>query len=127
MPLKSRVDKVNATPQLCIQVQERTKQEIEREENLSDLAVSSQCTEVCGTNHSARSCLKICLVEVYKKGQSEHAVNIYAILDNQSNHSFRILSLRTCTGVMEMMGKKAHGFQIEASSGDVSIDLPSLI
>lgn len=67
---------------------------------------------------------------------------MYAVLDDQSNcslaHSeffdlFNIqssphpYSLRTCAGVMEMIGRKAHGFQIKASSGGVSIDLPPLI
>ncbi len=122
--------------------QERTEQESEKEEKLSDsAAIDSQCTEVCGMNQSARSCSKICLVKVYKKGQPEHAVSMYAILDDQSNRSlvrseffdlFDIqssphpYSLRTCAGVMEMIGRKAHGFQ-KASSGSVSIDLPPLI
>lgn len=119
--------------------QECTEQETEKQENLSDLAaVISQCTEICGTNQPACSCSKICLVKVYKKV----AVNMYAILDNQSNRSlahseffdlFDIqsiphpYSLRTCAGVIEMTGRKAHEFQIEACSGGVSIDLPPLI
>lgn len=37
--------------------QERTEQESEKEEKLSDsAAIDFQCTQVCGMNQSARSC-----------------------------------------------------------------------
>lgn len=95
--------------------QEHTEQESEKEEDLSDsAAINWQCTGVCGTNQSARSCSTICLVKVYKKNQPQHAVSMYAILDDQSNCSlarseffdfFDIqtnphpYSLSTCAGV----------------------------
>ncbi|KAJ8349307.1 hypothetical protein SKAU_G00244370 [Synaphobranchus kaupii] len=104
--------------------------------------VSSTCTEVCGQGLMGRSCSKICLVRVYPRGQHDRTVNMYAILDDQSNRSlarpdlFDIFSiksspapysLRTCAGLLEMTGRKAEGFCVEAVSGGVSIDLPSLI
>ncbi|XP_038062985.1 uncharacterized protein LOC119733659 [Patiria miniata] len=104
--------------------------------------VNSQCTEVCGEGLSAKSCAKICLVKVYPQDQPESAVEMYAVIDDQSNRSlaksdffdqFDIrsspspYSLRTCAGVTEMTGRKADGFQIEAVNGGVSLPLPPLI
>lgn len=67
---------------------------------------------------------------------------MYAVLDDQSNRSlarsefyelFNIqslstpYSLRTCSGLMDMAGRKAEGFQIEAENGGISVSLPPLI
>lgn len=49
--------------------------------------VTSRCTEVSVEDLPARSCAKICLVEVFPQGQKECSVKMYAILDNQSNRS----------------------------------------
>lgn len=49
--------------------------------------VTSRCTEVCGGGLPARSCAKICLVQVFPQGQRERLVKMYAILDDQSNRS----------------------------------------
>ena len=49
--------------------------------------VTSRCTEVCGDGLPARSCAKICLVQVFRQGQRERSVKMYAILDDQSNRS----------------------------------------
>ncbi|KAJ8364971.1 hypothetical protein SKAU_G00138020 [Synaphobranchus kaupii] len=49
--------------------------------------VSSTCTAVCGQGLMGRSCSKICLVRVYPRGQRDRSVNMYAILDDQSNRS----------------------------------------
>lgn len=50
-------------------------------------AVTSKCTDICGTTVRGRSCSKICLVRVYPAGQRERAVKAYAVLDEQSNKS----------------------------------------
>ncbi|XP_062415794.1 uncharacterized protein LOC119194889 [Pungitius pungitius] len=104
--------------------------------------VTSKCTEVCGEGPHARSCAKISLVRVFPKGQREHSVKMYAILDDQSNRSlarseffqhFGIQGglspylMRTCAGTTEMVGRKAAGFQVEAMNGEVCFDLPPLI
>ena len=104
--------------------------------------VTSRCTEVCGDGLPARSCAKICLVQVFPRGERERAVKMYAIIDDQSNRSlarsefFQLFGihgspapylLRTCAGTTEMAGRKAVGFQIEAVDGPVSLDLPPLI
>lgn len=104
--------------------------------------VTSRCTEVCGDGLPARSCAKICLVQVFPRGERERAVKMYAIIDDQSNRSlarsefFQLFGihgspapylLRTCAGTTEMAGRKAVGFQIEAVDGPVCLDLPPLI
>lgn len=108
----------------------------------SSSAVSSLCTDVCGSNIAAKSCSKICLVKVYQKGQQEKAIRMYAMLDDQSNRSlarteffdlFNIYgdtfpyTLKTCAGIKESFGRKATGYQIEAINGGVSLTLPTLI
>lgn len=49
--------------------------------------VTSNCTEVCGNVNSSRSCSKISLVKVFPAGQRDRAVNMYIVLDEQSNRS----------------------------------------
>ncbi|KAI3356594.1 hypothetical protein L3Q82_017794 [Scortum barcoo] len=108
----------------------------------SPAEVTSKCTEVCGDGLPARSCAKICLVQVFPRGKREHAVKMYAFLDDQSNRSlvrsefFQLFDIhgspglylmRTCSGTAEMVGRKAVGFQIEAIDGQVRLDLPPLI
>lgn len=75
-------------------------------------------------------------------GAQDKAVKAYVILDDQSNRSlarsdfFELFSiktnlcsyyLRTCSGVMEVSGRKAEGYQIESMDGKVVICLPSLL
>ena len=50
-------------------------------------AVTSKCTDICGTAVRPRSCTKMCLVRVYPAGQRERAVKTYVVLDEQSNKS----------------------------------------
>ncbi|XP_030209647.1 uncharacterized protein LOC115541880 [Gadus morhua] len=114
----------------------------EEEHNSDSTAISSHCTQVCGPGRTARSCAKICLVRVYPQGQREKAVNMYVILDDQSNRSlvrsdfFQLFnikgqpfpySLKTCAGLVETSGRKAEGFQVESLDGQTSLQLPSLI
>lgn len=99
------------------------------QESIPPQEVTSRCTEVCGGGLPARSCAKICLVRVFPKGQREHSVKMYAILDDQSIWSGDLSPylLRTCAGTTEMSGRKAVGFQIQAINGGVCLDLPPLI
>lgn len=105
-------------------------------------AVTTTCTAVCGPGQWGRSCSKICLTQVYPKGDKNSAVKAYVILDDQSNRSlarpeffelFNIKTrpvsyhLRTCSGLVETWGKTAEGFQIESLDGSVAIPLPPLI
>lgn len=114
----------------------------EEERAVDSEVVSSSCTQVCGPGRTARSCSKICLVRVYPQGQREKAVNMYVILDDQSNRSlvrsdffelFNIqgqsfpYSLKTCAGLVETSGRKAEGFQVESLDGQTSLPLPLLI
>nr|XP_055034971.1 uncharacterized protein LOC129422846 [Misgurnus anguillicaudatus] len=115
----------------------------EEKEHASDsTAISSHCTQVCGPGSTPRSCSKICLVRIYPQGQREKAINMYVILDDQSNRSlvrsdffelFNIkgqpfpYALRTCAGLIETAGRKAEGFQVESLDGQTSLLLPPLI
>lgn len=79
---------------------------------------------------------------MYPWGQRDKAVNMYIILDDQSNHSlarsnfFELFnvhnhqssySLRTCAGTVHMSGRTAECFQIEWRDGKVSLALILLI
>lgn len=104
--------------------------------------VSSKCTKVCGKGFSEKSCSKICLVNVYPAGSPEQSKRIYAIIDEQSNRSLArseffdmfnvqgtcaLYTLKTCAGVVEATGRRAHGFIIESADDEVSFPLPTLI
>lgn len=52
-----------------------------------DLDVTATCTEVYGNEITGKSCSKICLVQVYPKGQPHNIRKMYAIIDDQSNQS----------------------------------------
>ena len=114
----------------------------EEEHGGEPAAITSHCTQVCGPGRTARSCSKISLVRVYPQGQRERAVNMYVILDDQSNRSlvrsdffelFNIkgqlfpYSLKTCSGLVERSGRKAEGFQVESLDGQTCLSLPPLI
>ncbi|CAE1279280.1 unnamed protein product [Acanthosepion pharaonis] len=99
-----------------------------------------KCTQVCGGDLSEKSCSKICLVNVYPADQPDKTVRMYAIIDEQSNRSlvrsdffdtFKNdgpsfpYSLKTCAGVIQTMGRRASGFQVESLDGKNSLPLPS--
>lgn len=105
-------------------------------------AVTSKCTDICGTTVRSRSCSKICLVKVYPAGQRERAVKTYVVLDEQSNKSlarselFELFSitqgttactLKTCSGVIETTGRRANNFIMESLEGKTQIQRPTLI
>lgn len=105
-------------------------------------SVTSKCSEICGNSTSSRSCSKICLVKVYPVDQPERAVKVYAVLDEQSNRSlaktdfFKLFNidgylepytLKTCSGVMEVTGRRANNFAIESIDGTTQLPLPTLI
>ncbi|XP_073772958.1 uncharacterized protein [Danio rerio] len=104
--------------------------------------VEAHCTEVCRDDHSSKSCSKISLAKVYPKGQPEKAMKVYVILDEQSNRSLARseffdafkentpatpYTLRTCSGVTEIISRKASGYQMQSLDGKVVFSLPSLL
>lgn len=107
-----------------------------------DPDVTATCTEVCGNKITGRSCSKVCLVQVYPKGQRDNARRMYAIIDDQSNQSlakteffdiFNIQTtpepymLKTCSGVTHTTGRRACGYMVESLDGKMSFPLPALI
>lgn len=105
-------------------------------------AVTIKCTEVCGGNTNAKSCCKICLVNIYPEDHPEKVIQTYAVLDDQSNRSlarpeffnhFGLFekaspyTLKTCSGVMETAGRRATDFVVESYDGKIKVKLPTLI
>ncbi|XP_040298329.1 uncharacterized protein LOC121009343 [Bufo bufo] len=97
---------------------------------------------ICGKEADSKCCAKVCLVNVYPEGQSERAIRMYAIIDEQSNRSlakpkfFEIFgiageatpyTLNTCSGRVETYGRRATGYLISSIKGNVHIPLPTLI
>lgn len=112
------------------------------QQNISPPEVTSRCTEVSVEDFPARSCAKICLIEVFPQGQNGRSVKMYAILDDQSNRSlartefFQLFDIqgdpspylmRTCAGNIEMTRRKAVDSQVQAINGEVCLDLPPFI
>lgn len=104
--------------------------------------VTSKCTEICGKAHRPRSCLKICLVDVYPSNCPEKAKRMYVVLDDQSNRSlarsdfFELFginggsfpyTLRTCAGSSKTMGRKADNFIVCSLDGKTQVPLPTLL
>lgn len=100
---------------------------------------TSNCTEVCGQGLQGKSCAKICRVNVYPNSAPEKKRKMYAILDDQSNvslarpHFFDTFDLhgevfpytmKTCSGTIDKVGRRAHGFVIEGINRKVSMPLP---
>ncbi|XP_044136507.1 uncharacterized protein LOC122928083 [Bufo gargarizans] len=105
-------------------------------------AVSSKCTEICTEQGRSRSCSKICLVKVYPAGFREKAIKMYTVMDEQSNRSlaktefFDLFgdkgsptpyTLKTCSGVVETIGRRANNYIIESLDGKTKVTLPTLI
>lgn len=97
---------------------------------------------VCGDGFQGKSCSKIWLVNVYPNGHQELWQKMYVILDDQSNVSLARseffdmfglkgatvpYTLKTCAGVIEASGRRAHSFMIESLDGKVTMPLPALI
>ncbi|XP_069109080.1 uncharacterized protein [Argopecten irradians] len=104
--------------------------------------VSSKCTQICGsTSFPGKSCGKTVLVKVYPKGRPEEALDMYAIIDEQSNRSlvreffehFNYKSesidyvLSSCGGQVTKCGRRASGYVIESTDGTYRSALPELI
>ncbi|XP_068116194.1 uncharacterized protein [Hyperolius riggenbachi] len=105
-------------------------------------SVSTKCIEVCEEGFHRKSCSKICLVKVYPEGRPQSAVKMYAILDDQSNRSlaspefFNVFNiqgetwpytLQTCSGLVKVSGRRAHGFVVASEYGNTEFPLPTLI
>ena len=102
------------------------------------LDVKNKCTEVCGIT-GGKSCSKICRANVYLEGQPDRKLKVYVVLDDQSNYSLaksslfeqlglrgetRPYTLKTCSGVTQTQGRRAHGLVIESLNGQAKQRLP---
>ena len=104
--------------------------------------VNASCTEICGNKNTSKSCAKILPVNVYHKDNPENIVQMYAVIDDQSNRSlaspefFNLFNIKekpenytlsTCSGRIVTSGKRAKGFIIESIHRQVRLELPVLI
>ena len=48
---------------------------------------AGNCTELCTTKHSGRSCPNICLISIYVKTNLDEKIRTYVVINNQSNCS----------------------------------------
>ena len=107
------------------------------------LIVTNKCTEICGQNSggAGRSCVKICLANVYAENKLDKKVKAYALIDEQSNYSLAraklfeklniegkttAYTLKTCSGVKETKGRLAQGLVIESLDQSAKYRLPTL-
>lgn len=82
------------------------------------------------------------LVGVYPQGEPQLAVNMYAVMDDQSNRSLAsprfftyfecgneaiTYTLSSCGGTIQTFGRKAEGFVAEAYGSGCVMNLPVLI
>ena len=105
--------------------------------------VTSNCIEVCSDQQlCGKSCAKIVPVNVYSKNNPHEIVQIYAILDDQSNRylasqeffdKFDIqsatapYSLQTCSGTVDAGGRRATDYIVESVDGSTCIEMPTII
>jgi hypothetical protein len=104
--------------------------------------VNASCTEICGNKNTSKSCAKILPVNVYHKDNPENVVQMYAVIDDQSNRSlaspefFNLFNIKeepeyytlsTCSDRIVTSGKRAKGFIIESIHRQVRLELPVLI
>ncbi|XP_060083636.1 uncharacterized protein LOC132562879 [Ylistrum balloti] len=109
-----------------------------------EVGVVNKCTRVCGgKKFSGRSCSKTILVKVHPTGKPELAINMYAILDDQSNRTlcrpafFDVMNvsgetterytLVSCAGDLPTQGRCAHGFSVSSLDGEFSLSLPGIL
>lgn len=102
-------------------------------------SVSACCLQICGKQFFGKSCAKMLLVRVYRQGEKENAILMYALVDDQSNRSLarseffdmlRIYSepkcytISSCSGTVPTCGRQAHGLVIESWDSTQTLNLP---
>ena len=105
--------------------------------------IESSCTQVCGDSRSfSKSCAKILQVYLYRESRPDEARKVYALIDDQSNHTLGTphlfdsfndslghinFTLSTCSGKVSVTGRKTEACVVEAIDHSISIKIPSLI
>ena len=103
--------------------------------------IENKCTELCGRGISGRSCAKIVLARVYPSGNRNNAMQVYAVIDDQSSHTLarseffdyfdiqtdtHTYTMKSCGGEKTCSGRAVHGFVIETIDGTSQLNLPSI-
>lgn len=101
-------------------------------QNQQTEAVTTKCTELCGSFPGGKSCSKICLANIYVSGHPETKVKSYVVIDDQSNSSLAkselfdhlnihgqttTYSLKTCSGVSQIRGRCSKDLVVESLDG----------
>lgn len=106
--------------------------------------INCMCAQICGDASLSKSCAKVVKVCVYPKGRPDEKIQLYALIDDQSNRTlgspeffegfkdtctFQEIrySLSSLAGNITTTGRRADGFVIESLDGTTTYDLPSLM
>ncbi len=102
----------------------------------------SACTQVCGNYRGGKSCAKIIPVKVFSRDRPDLSMDIYAMLDDQSNvslaHSelfdrFGIngkkipYTITSCSGKSGSTGRRSNELYVESMDGTSKFDVRNLI
>lgn len=123
--------------------QEKVKGTVVHEGEEREKTFSSACTQICGTiTGTSKSCAKIVPAKVYLENSNQKPRTVYALIDDQSNHTLASSSLFdafdqntpdheytlvSCSGPIKTSGRRGTGFIIESLDGRCSFKLPTLI
>ncbi|XP_021355873.1 uncharacterized protein LOC110451959 [Mizuhopecten yessoensis] len=109
-----------------------------------DTDVTCNCAQLCGAHGASKSCAKIVKVNVHLKDNSNRTMQLYALIDDQSNRSlaspelldnFKDLTeaeriqytLSSCAGTVKTTGRRVKGLAATSMDGETTYELPTLI
>ncbi|XP_070198818.1 uncharacterized protein [Littorina saxatilis] len=104
--------------------------------------VNNRCTALCGSIDASRSCGKIVPVRIFSPSQPSKSMQVYAVIDDQSNRSLAspalldglgvssdelVYTLTSCSGSYSMSGRRVSGLCVQSLDAQTTLNLPSLI
>lgn len=104
--------------------------------------VSNKCTKLCETTFSGRSCAKDLPIRLYPLANSEQAIKVFAVIDEQSirtlvrSQLFDIFNIQSesgsytlfsCSGQSTCSGRGVNALAVEALDGSCQFNLPTVI
>lgn len=104
-------------------------------------SISSRCTQICFNKFGSKSCAKIVLVKAYCSDNPSQKMQLYAMLDDQSNRTLGKSQLfdyfgatgtsdyvlSTCSGKTHSSGRKLNNLIVESLDGDTKIELSDIL
>lgn len=103
--------------------------------------VNAKCTQICHDRFGGKSCAKIVLVNVFLRDEPHRKLQVYALLDDQSNRtlgkselfdyfgstSMSDYILSTCNAKSQISGRKLEGLVVETLDQNTELELPSIL